>query len=328
MRPVDLSHHSQVGDCRRGAAGCDLADHHRQAARDHRFGQGDPERLSKSLGAAVCILDQIDVETLFRAATEEQGEATRAGRCREDLRAARVARKNPEASDGKSRAGACGEKLSSALVSVRSPHGSRVVVVDGGRRREAAHITRGPGRTGGRVKVKATQGFASRHLRVAPTGFDSGRRGRWQGRRLGLELPGGEIPGPTKQLRGNTIAAVQAAGGLEFLDGFLGHDNLLRSLAVDVVRASLVPPDDILRRKFRDPDLLALGAFAQDGHAYFHNAVTRHGDMADCRLAAPFPGRLGRKTCHELAAIADLDGAGGIAGCLPSKSRAGDRERE
>ena len=138
-----------------------------------------------------------------------------------------------------------------------------------------------------------------------------------------MKAPAGEVPGPTKQLRGHTVAAVQAAGGLELLDRFLSHDELLRGLAVDVVRASLVPPDDILRRKFRDPDLLALGAFAQDGHAYFHNAVTRHGDMADCRLAAPFPGRLGRKTCHELAAIADLHGARGIAGSFPSESRAG-----
>jgi len=52
---------------------------------------------------------------------------------------------------------------------------------------------------------------------------------------------------------------------LELLDGFLSHDELLRGLAVDVVRASLVPPDDILRRKFRDPDLLALGASPRMG---------------------------------------------------------------
>ncbi len=173
------------------------------------------------------------------------------------------------------------------------------------------------------MKVKTTQGLACWHLHIAPVGLDSGSCGCWQARGLGLKAPVGEIPGPTKQLRGHTVAAVQAAGSLEFLDGFLGHDNMLRSLAVDVVRASLVPPDDILRRKFCDPNLLALGALAQNGHAYFQNAVTRHRDMPDRRLAAPVLGCLGREACNQLAAITDLDGAGSVAGSLPSQSRAG-----
>ena len=138
----------------------------------------------------------------------------------------------------------------------------------------------------------------------------------------------GEIPGPPEQLRGRAVATIQAGGSLKLRDAFLGHDDLLCGLAVDVVCASLVPPDDVLAGKLGDPDLLAFGAFGQDGCAHFQNAVAVHQDMPDDGLAAPFLRRLGGETRHGFAAIADLDGAGSIAASLPSESRAGHREQE
>ena len=178
------------------------------------------------------------------------------------------------------------------------------------------------------MKVKAADGLAGRHLRVAAVGFDGRRCGGRQGRGLGPKTTVGEIPPPPEQRRGLAVATVQAGGRLELLDALLRDDDLLRSLAVDVAGAGLVPPDDVLAGKLGDPDLFALGAFAQDGHAHFQNPVTGHCDLPDNGLATAFPRRLGREAGDDLAAVANLDGAGGIACGLPSQSRARHREQE
>ena len=118
---------------------------------------------------------------------------------------------------------------------------------------------------------------------------------------------------------------MQAGGCLELLNALFRHEDLLRGLTVDVAGAGLVPPDDVLAGKLGDPDLLALGAFAQDGHAHLQNSVTGHDDLPDVGLTATFLRRLGHETGGDLAALADFDSAGGIADGLPSQSRAGHR---